>query len=183
LSSSPQSPEAAVTFFLDRTHQSKHTVRLLKSLGVPVEVHQTHFEPEAPDDEWIPVCAAKGWVILTGDQGIEKDGLNRASVIQSGAKVFTLICYKAQSLEMTAALIAARKKIARTAADNVGPFYCRIEMLGDSHVSPPKFYPGGYALEKEKTAESSIEVPKHQEKKAKQPSQSVSNRLDFGDDI
>ncbi len=167
MSSSPQSAEPSVTFFLDRTHQSKHTVRLLRLLGVPVEVHNSHFVPDAADDEWIPVCAAKGWIILTGDQGIENDGINRAAVIQSGAKVFTLYCHKAKGLEMTAALITARKKIARTAVNSVGPFYCPISMVGDSHVGSPKFYPGGYAIKQDKMTKAVAKSSVPKEKKAK----------------
>jgi len=125
---------------------------MLQSLGVRVEVHKNHFVHDAPDAEWIPVCASKGWVILTGDQGIENDGINRAAVIQSQAKVFTLYSYRAKGLEMSAALIAARKKIGRTAESNVGPFYCPIRMLGESHVGLPKFYQGGYSLKSEGVA-------------------------------
>ena len=128
-------------------------------LGVQVEVHRKHFSPETPDHEWIPICAAQNWAILTGDKGIEADGLNRATVIKSAAKIFLIHDHRTKGLDQTAAIIAARRKIARTATNNVGPFYCPIEMVGDSHVGKPNFYPGGYALETESVPESSIAVP------------------------
>jgi hypothetical protein len=136
---------------------------------------------DTPDDEWIPICAAKGWIILTGDKGIENDGINREAVIQCAAKVFMMYDHKSRGLEQTAALIAARKKIAQTALNNVGPFYCPIEMLGDAHVGEPKSYPGGYALQVEKVHESAISVPDRAEAKpADQPPVAESGDLDFG---
>jgi hypothetical protein len=123
-------------------------------------VHKSHFVQDAPDGEWIPVCAANGWIILTGDKGIENDGINRSAVINSAAKIFMLYDHKSRGLEQTAALIAARKKIAQTALNNVGPFYCPIEMVGDSHVGKPRFYPGGYAIQTE-----SIPEPENQQEK------------------
>jgi hypothetical protein len=147
LSNSPQSPEESVTFFLDRTHQSKYTEKLLRLLGVKVELHKKHFVQDAPDTDWIPVCAGNGWIIVTGDKGIENDGINRAAVIRCGAKIFMLHDHRTRGLEQTASLIAARKKIARTALNNVGPFYCPVQIANDDHVGEPKFYPGGHPIE------------------------------------
>ncbi len=53
-----------------------------------VEAHYKHFDPEAPDDEWIPKCVANGWIIITGDKAIETDPINLKAVEESGAKVF-----------------------------------------------------------------------------------------------
>jgi PIN domain-containing protein len=158
LSSTPPYPESSVVIFLDRTHHSKHTERLLRLLGVPVKVHRSLFHPEMPDHEWIPICAANGWAIVTGDKGIEADGLNRSTVIKSAAKIFMMYDYRSKGLEQTAAIIAARRKIARTVTNNVGPFYCPVEIVGESHVGKPNFYPGGYALEAEAVPEFSIPI-------------------------
>ena len=158
MSNSQPQPENPVVLFLDRTHQSKDTARLLRKLGILVELHKDHFEQDSDDAAWIPVCAANGWAILTGDKGIEYSGINRAAVIASGAKVFVISDYKTRGLDQTAALITARHKIVRLATNNVGPFYCTIEMVSDSHVGKPRFEQGGYALEKEALPEFAVTV-------------------------
>jgi hypothetical protein len=109
----------------------------------------------------------KGWAILAGDKGIENDGLNRATIIKCAAKIFMMHHHKTKGLDQTAAIIAARRKIARTATNNVGPFYCPVETLGESHVGEPKFYPGGYAIQTD---------PK---KKRSKPPKQMSERLNF----
>jgi hypothetical protein len=159
LSNSPQSLEELVTFFLDRTHQSRDTARLLRRLGIKIELHKNNFLHDAPDPDWIPVCAANGWIIVTGDKGIEFDGINRAAVIECAAKVFMVNDHQTRGLEQTAALIAARKKIMRTALQNVGPFYCSVDMASDNHVGPPRFQPGGYALKPEAIPGAAMPVP------------------------
>ncbi len=156
LSTSQLPPEETVTFFLDRTHQSKDTARLLRKLGVRIELHKDHFPQDSEDTAWIPICAANGWIILTGDKGIEHSGINRAAVIASAAKVFIISDYRTRGLEQTASLIAARRKMARIAMVNVGPFYCSVEMAKDDHVGKPRFQPGGYAMSVEAVPESAL---------------------------
>lgn len=160
MSNSRPTLEESVTFFLDRTHQSKDTARLLRKLGVQLVLHREKFDPEAPDPEWIPVCAENGWIILSGDKGLENVGLNRAAVIKCAAKVFLIHDYQTQGLDQTAALITARKKIMRVALRNAGPFYCSVEMAGDDHVGRPEFQPGGYPLGVEDVPECALAAPK-----------------------
>ena len=68
--------------------------------------------------------------------------------------------YRTRGLEQTAALITAHRKIGRITLENVGPFYCNVEMTGDSHVGKPRFQPGGYPLQKQPVPESVIPVSK-----------------------
>jgi hypothetical protein len=152
-------PEFPITFFMDRTHQSKVTAKLLRDLGVPLELHKRHFLPDTPDPDWIKDCANNGWLIISGDKGIEYDGINRFAVAESRAKVFLLADTCARGAEWAASLVMARHKISRLAATNNGPFYCSIEMGNDKHVDKVRCFDGGGPIEKPSIPEFTIAVP------------------------
>ncbi|MGQ0511912.1 MAG: hypothetical protein ACT4P9_15015 [Betaproteobacteria bacterium] len=79
---------AATTFFLD--HQiGRHVVAdLLRAAGANVEVHLDNFKGDAPDTEWIPQVAHRGWVLITKDKNIRRNPLERAAYEQAGLRGF-----------------------------------------------------------------------------------------------
>jgi hypothetical protein len=138
-----QPKQTSATLLLDRTHQSKLTVKLLRELDVSVETHRRHYLPDAADPDWIVDAAAKGWVIISGDKGIEYDGVNRQAVVASHAQVFLLTDTESRGAEWAASLVMARKKILRIALENRGPFYCTVEKGSDHHVRNLRFLGDG----------------------------------------
>jgi 5S rRNA maturation endonuclease (ribonuclease M5) len=116
-------------------------------LGCTVERHSTHFSPESPDDEWIPVCAEKGWIIISGDKGIIKDGINRAAVQESRAKVFILADTDGKGADWAASLALAARKVLTISQTNGGPFHCSISRASDTHVGKVEYLPGGQPIE------------------------------------
>jgi PIN like domain len=130
-------------YFVDRTHGRKKLPNLLKKVGMKVEVHYNHFDPEAPDDEWIPKCVANGWVIITGDKAIETDPINAKAVEDSAAKVFITADTNSKAEEWAAAIIVGRRKLARVAEYNNGAFCVNIDKYADGHVSPERYKGSG----------------------------------------
>ena len=63
----------------------------LKEAGLSVEIHDDHFEPEAPDEEWIVKVSEWGWIILTRDTRIRNRASERMAVHESRAILFVLI--------------------------------------------------------------------------------------------
>jgi hypothetical protein len=162
LSNSTQ-PDLSVTLFLDATHQSKITAKLLRDLGVKVEVHKRYFLPNEPDPNWIANTSARGWAIISGDKGLEYDGINRQAVREAKAKVFILADTTSRTIEWASSLVLARHKILSIAADNNGPFYCQIEKGKDDHVGKPQFLDDGGPIPKpEGVSESQMAVPDKQ---------------------
>lgn len=145
--------------FLDATHQSKVTAKLLRDLDVNVEVHRRHYLPAAPDPEWIADAAGRGWVIISGDKGIREDGVNRHAVIKARAKIFLLADTTSRGAEWAASLVMARKKILRIADQNNGPFYCVVEKGTEHHVHKPEFFEEGGPIPSPPINESQIAVP------------------------
>ncbi|MGA2909792.1 MAG: hypothetical protein ABSE36_18985 [Terracidiphilus sp.] len=138
-------PNPSVVLFLDRTHESHLMIKMLRGIGAAFQRHGTFYKPDEDDHVWIPDVARQGWVIISGDKGIEKDGINRQSVIESKAKVFLLDDTSSKGAEWAASLVLAHKRIVRIAAENRGPFYCTVRKGSDAHVdeSELRFHSGG----------------------------------------
>jgi PIN domain-containing protein len=137
------------TYFVDRTHGRKKLPNLLKKVGMKVEVHYNHFDPEAPDDEWIPQCVANGWVILTGDKAIETDPINARAVEDSAAKVFITADTNSKAEEWAAAIIVGRRKLARIVEYNNGAFCVDVDKHATNHVSSERYKGSGGPKPKE----------------------------------
>jgi hypothetical protein len=120
-------PRRQVVLFLDRTHQSAMIIKMLRGISAPIVRHRTYFKDDEDDDVWIPQVVQKGWAIVSGDKGIEKDGMNRQCVIDSKAKVFVLDDTNSRGAEWAASLVLAYSKITKIASENNNPFFCTVE--------------------------------------------------------
>jgi hypothetical protein len=74
------------TLFVDRSLGRHQVATALRNAGARVEVHDAHFRPDCPDDEWLPEVGRRGWVVLTKDARIryrpsERSALERAGVV------------------------------------------------------------------------------------------------------
>ncbi len=86
----------------------------LRADGWLVERHDDHFAAATPDPEWIAEAGKRGWIILTADERIRYNPLEKAAYLNSGTLVFLLANRKsATGAEMADAFIAARTSIAR----------------------------------------------------------------------
>jgi PIN like domain len=141
-SNTSKQPEEPI-YFIDRNLGRKRLPSLLKKVGMKVEVLHSYFPAETPDDEWIPKVVAKGWVILTGDKAIETDPINLKAVEESAAKVFITADTNSKAEEWAAAVIVARRKIARTVEYNNGAFCVDIDKHASNHVSTERYRGSG----------------------------------------
>lgn len=124
------------------------------------KVHKRYYLPEEPDPSWIADASRRGWTIISGDKGIEYDGINRHAVTEAKAKVFILTDTESRGAEWAASLVMARHKILQIATENGGPFYCTVEKGKDDHVGKPRFIADGGPLPKPASiSESQIAVP------------------------
>lgn len=75
-------------FFADRSFGSRIFPVILREAGVTVHLHKDYFHPDAPDVEWVPLVAEKGWPIISPDLKISQHRLEVAAVMTSGAAMF-----------------------------------------------------------------------------------------------
>jgi len=109
------------TLFVDRS-LGKSVGRLLRGVGVAVELHDDHFAQTELDRNWIPIVTGRGWVILTKDKNIRRPSGEREDVLLAGAKVFTLTSGNMNAANMAAIFIRFVDEIEQIAATQTPPF-------------------------------------------------------------
>src|SRR6185503_18836949 len=70
---------ASLTFFLDHQIGRYQVADILRKAGAKTEVHLDHFAGDTPDIAWIPEVARRDWVLITKDQNIRRNPLERTA--------------------------------------------------------------------------------------------------------
>lgn len=136
-----------------------------------VTLHEHGFAPETQDEVWIEECGKRGWVILSGDKGLEGNPINRAAIIAAGCKVFIFTDTNSKAEEWAAAVIVGRAQISRIIDKNNGPFYVHIAKEAHSHILPVRFVgTGGRKIAEEPTVAVAVPVPSSEAQPKGEPS-------------
>ena len=98
-------PPEPLTYFVDRDLGIRDVPAAVRASGARVELHRDHFPDDAPDVEWIPYAAERGWVILTQDRGIGRRPNERDLVLSTKAMYVCVAGGSRRGVE-TAAMIA-----------------------------------------------------------------------------
>jgi uncharacterized protein with PIN domain len=117
-------------FFIDRSIGKHKVAEALRNAGELVEVHDDHFPNNTKDQNWLPVVAAKGWIILTADQKILTRKLELEAVKNSKAKLFVYASNQMSGEKWSAAFLAAATKIKRIAASSSGYLIAKVYIGG-----------------------------------------------------
>ena len=62
--------------------------RRLAAEGLRVVLHDDEFDQGTPDQEWLPVVGARGWVVLTKDGRLRFRPLEKEALIAANVRVF-----------------------------------------------------------------------------------------------
>jgi len=116
--------------FLDRSLGAVVVAVALREAGESVRVHDDHFAQDAPDEEWLPEVARRGWIAVTKDNAIRRGFLQRLAVAQAGASLFVFTPGNMTGQEMAAALAAAAPRIRLIASVQTAPFIATIQASG-----------------------------------------------------
>jgi hypothetical protein len=76
-----------LVFFTDRDLGNQIFPGILKGEGVRIERHAQHFPDNTPDEEWLPVVAARHWVALSNNLQIARRPVERDAVMDSGLRL------------------------------------------------------------------------------------------------
>lgn len=127
---------AELTFFFDRCF-GKRFPQALRLVDPPFRVEYFHdpkatvkFKQEAPDDEWIPVIANKGWFILSHDNQWHKNESENLAIKQHAAGCFYLYGPKSLKWFKLRAFMKASAKIIDLAKTTPRPFIFRAAENG-----------------------------------------------------
>lgn len=124
--SSRQPPEP-VPVYLDR-NLGKHVIaEALRTAGYPIEIHDDHLAPNAPDEDWIALVANKAWLAITKDKNIRYRFGEIAAIKEHGAMVLVVRAKNATGQELATLLEEAMPAIQRFARKTPAPFVAGID--------------------------------------------------------
>lgn len=72
-------PASGLVFFIDRSLGRKYVAEALRTAGATVEVHDDHFPQTTPDVEWLAEVGRRGWVVLSKDERIRRNRIERGA--------------------------------------------------------------------------------------------------------
>ena len=102
----------------------------LRKAGARVEVHVDHFAQEAPDLKWIPEVGRHGWVLITKDENIRRNPLERAAYQEAKLRGFIVTGGDMSGPELAELLISRLSGMARRVANKHGPLLFTISRGG-----------------------------------------------------
>lgn len=121
---------ASLTFFLDHQIGRYQVAEALRAAGAKVEVHLDHFPGDMPDIEWIPDVARRDWVLITKDQNIRRNPLERAAYQASRLRGFVATGKDMNAKELGELLVRCLPGMVRRAAGRPGPLLFTISRGG-----------------------------------------------------
>ena len=121
---------ASLTFYLDHQIGRYVVAEALRAAGARVEVHLDHFPGDKPDTEWIPVVGQHGWVLITKDQYIRRNPLERTAYEAAKLRGFIVTGKDMGAKELGDLLVRCLPGMARRAAGRPGPLLFTISRGG-----------------------------------------------------
>ena len=104
-----------LTFFIDKNIDSPLFIDPLRQARIFLERHRDHFIPSEEDDVWIPRVAERDWIIVTADERIRFNPVEKRAIIESKAKVLHLTMGKKPYFpDLAANFLNSYKRIEKT---------------------------------------------------------------------
>ena len=117
---------ASLTFYLDYQIGRYTVANALRAAGARVEVHIDHFAQSAPDVEWIPEVGRRNWVLITKDQHIRRNPLERAAYQNARLRGFVVTGVDMSGIDLAQLLVRCLPGMVRRAAGRPGPLMFTI---------------------------------------------------------
>ena len=121
---------ASLVFFLDHQIGRYVVAEALRAAGAQVQVHLDHFPGDKPDPEWIPEVGHRGWVLITKDQNIRRNPLERAAYEAAKLRGFIVTGKDMGGKELAELLVRSLPGMVRRVADRNGPLLFTISRGG-----------------------------------------------------
>lgn len=121
---------ASLTFFLDHQIGRYIVAQALRAAGAKIEVHLDHFAGDKPDAEWISDVGERGWVLITKDQNIRRNPLERRAYEAARLRGFIVTGKDMGGKELADLLVRCLPGMTRRAAGRTGPLLYTISLGG-----------------------------------------------------
>jgi len=100
-------------------------------MGARVQMHRAHFDEDARDVDWLPVIAAREWVVLSKDQ---YNWLERRAIKNARGRAFLLVRGELSGHEQALIVCKALPKMLRILDLTPRPFIAKIYRDGSVHT-------------------------------------------------
>src|ERR1041385_6076291 len=121
---------ASLTFFLDHQIGRFQVAAALRAIGARVEVHLDHFAGNTPDAQWIPEIGRRDWVLITKDQNIRRNPLERAAYESAKLRGFIVTAKDMTGEQLGQLLAQCLHGMVRRTAGWPGPLLFTISRTG-----------------------------------------------------
>lgn len=121
---------ASLTFFLDRQIGRYVVAEALRAAKARVKVHDDHFGQATPDLQWIPEIGRRDWVLITKDQNIRRNPIERAAYQAAGVRGFIVTGKDMSGKELATLLVACLPRMVRKVSGRSGPLLYTISRTG-----------------------------------------------------
>lgn len=111
-------------FFTDRD-LGKRFPDILASAGLLVERHGDHFPPDCPDEVWLGVVGARGWVALTHNSRIRYTPNELRAVMEHSVALLVLVG-KSTHVDLARSFIATLGRIETFLDTHDPPFIAKV---------------------------------------------------------
>lgn len=102
----------------------------MRAAGARVEVHIDHFAQDAADVDWIPEIGRRGWVLITKDEHIRRNPLERIAYEEAGLRGFVVTGKDMAGSALAGLLVHSLPGMIRRAANRPGPLLFAISRGG-----------------------------------------------------
>lgn len=133
-SDAKSSSQPKPVFFIDRSLGQEVVASRLRDAGYQVEIHDKHFKPDSPDEEWIAEVGRRNWVILTKDNMILHRSAELLAVLKGGARLYTLVKGNINAKQMADIFIKAAPKIEKSIEHQEPPYIAKIHSTGKVEI-------------------------------------------------
>ena len=123
-------PAGGLVFFIDRSLGRKYVAEALRIAGATVEVHDDHFPQTTPDVEWLAEVGRRGWVVLSKDERIRRNRIERAALEAAHVRAFFLTQQDITGQEMANLFRDALPSMTNWAISQPAPFIITISRSG-----------------------------------------------------
>jgi hypothetical protein len=111
------------TYFTDRD-LGLQVPAILSAAGLTVERHRDHFAPDAPDEEWLALVGARGWVAVTHNSRIRYTPNQKEAVLAHKVRLIVVVGH-APYPELAHAFVASRVRIEAFLDQHEPPFIAK----------------------------------------------------------
>ena len=111
--SSRRKPPEPLTFFIDRSLGRKKVPNALRAAGLDVRVHDDLFPQRTEDVEWLREAGLRRWVVITRDDRIRYNQLEKEAVLAAKLRFFSITSSSLTGDEAAALIMSAVNAIDR----------------------------------------------------------------------